>query len=135
MGDDTKRDIGSLSILVIDDNEFTRIVVTKTLGALGVMGVATAANGAEALAHMESAEPQPDVLLVDLRMPGMSGLELLTRLSERGYGGAVIFISGTDEETLAAARDVAKDRNVNVLGSLAKPVDMQSLADLLTQVR
>ncbi len=135
MSDDTKRDISSLSILVIDDNEFTRIVVTKALGALGATGVATAANGAEALAHMETAEPPPDVLLVDLRMPGMSGLELLTRLSERGYGGAVILISGTDEETLAAAWELAKDRNVNVLGSLAKPVDAQSLADLLTQVR
>ena len=135
MSDDTKRDISSLSFLVIDDNEFTRIVVTKALGALGATGVATAANGAEALAYMESAESLPDVLLVDLRMPGMSGLELLTRLSERGYGGAVILISGTDEETLAAARDLAKDRNVNVLGTLAKPVDAQSLADLLTQVR
>ena len=134
MSDDTKRDISSLSFLVIDDNEFTRIVVTKALGALGAMGVATAANGAEALAHMESAESPPDVLLVDLRMPGMSGLELLIRLSEQGYGGAVILISGTDEETLAAARDLAKDRNVNVLGALAKPVDTQSLADLLTQV-
>lgn len=135
MSDDTKRDISSLAFLVIDDNEFTRIVVTKALGALGATGVATAANGAEALAYMESAESPPDVLLVDLRMPGMSGLELLTRLSERGYGGAVILISGTDEETLAAARDLAKDRNVNVLGTLAKPVDAQSLADLLTQVR
>ena len=135
MSDDTKRDISSLSFLVIDDNEFTRIVVTKALGALGATGVATAAHGAEALAYMESAESPPDVLLVDLRMPGMSGLELLTRLSERGYGGAVILISGTDEETLAAARDLAKDRNVNVLGTLAKPVDAQSLADLLTQVR
>lgn len=135
MSDDTKRDISSLSFLVIDDNEFTRIVVTKALGALGAMGVATAANGAEALAYMESAESPPDVLLVDLRMPGMSGLELLIRLSEQGYGGAVILISGTDEETLAAARDLAKDRNVNVLGTLAKPVDAQSLADLLTQVR
>jgi CheY-like chemotaxis protein len=135
MSDDTKRDISSLSFLVIDDNEFTRIVVTKALGALGATGVATAANGAEALAYMESAESPPDVLLVDLRMPRMSGLELLIRLSEQGYGGAVILISGTDEETLAAARDLAKDRNVNVLGTLAKPVDAQSLADLLTQVR
>jgi FixJ family two-component response regulator len=84
---------------------------------------------------MENAEPPPDVLLVDLRMPGMSGLELLTRLSERGYGGAVILISGTDEETLAVVWELAKDRNVNVLGALAKPVDAQSLADLLTQVR
>lgn len=135
MSDDTKRDISSLSFLVIDDNEFTRIVVTKVLGALGATGVATAANGAEALAYMESAESPPDVLLVDLRMPGMSGLELLTRLSERGYGGAVILISGTDEETLAVVWELAKDRNVNVLGALAKPVDAQSLADLLTQVR
>ena len=135
MSDDTKRDISSLSFLVIDDNEFTRIVVTKALGALGATGVATAANGAEALAYMESAGSPPDVLLVDLRMPGMSGLELLTRLSERGYGGAVILISGTDEETLAVVWELAKDRNVNVLGALAKPVDAQSLADLLTQVR
>ena len=135
MSGDTKRDISSLSFLVIDDNEFTRIIITKALGALGATGVATVANGAGALADMESAEPPPDVLLVDLRMPGMSGLELLTRLSERGYGGAVILISGTDEETLAAARELAKDRNVNVLGSLAKPVDTQSLADLLSQVR
>ncbi|MCH8113030.1 MAG: response regulator [Proteobacteria bacterium] len=135
MSDDAKRDISSLSFVVIDDNEFTRIVVTKTLGALGATDVATAANGAEALAHMESAESPPDVLLVDLRLPGMSGLELLTRLWERGYGGAVILFSGADEKTLAAARELAKDRNVNVLGSLAKPVDKQSLADLLTQVR
>jgi len=134
MTDDSPREMGTLSLLLIDDNEFTRIVVTKVLGNLGISSVATAANGAEALAHMDSTDSKPDVLLVDLRMPAMSGLELLERLSDRGYGGAVILISGTDKDTLAAAQELANRRSVNVLGYITKPVDKQSLADLLARV-
>lgn len=127
--------VQSRSFLVIDDEPFIQTLVVRLLRQLGATAVATAANGIEALAHLDSAAPQPDVLLIDLTMPEMGGVELMRHLADRGYKGAVILVSGADPETLAIAEGMAKYRDTNVLGFITKPVKPDTLRDMLAKIR
>jgi CheY-like chemotaxis protein len=63
------------SILIVDDSEFNRDALSRRLGQKGFL-VETAADGASALQRASS--EQYDLVLLDVEMPGMSGLEVLT---------------------------------------------------------
>lgn len=128
---DAPSKVGSLSFLVIDDEAFVQTLHVRLLRQLGASKIATAANGVEALAHLEAADTPPDVLLVDLSMPEMTGTELMHKLAERAYRGAVILVSGADPETLEIAEGMAKYRGVTTLGYVTKPVKPEALAELL----
>ncbi|MHC4831842.1 MAG: sigma-54-dependent transcriptional regulator, partial [Planctomycetota bacterium] len=81
----------AVRVLVVDDEPNLRRVMSKELARAG-FEVATAASGEEALAQLES---QPcDVLLLDLKMPGIGGLEVLRRLRRQGLGCEVIILTG-----------------------------------------
>ena len=135
MSDDATAEIGSLSFLVIEDEMTSRKLNVLALEKMGATNIKTASNGVEALALVESAEPPPDVLLVDLSMPKMGGVELLRRLADRGYRGAVILVSVAEAETLVVTEALAKYRSINVLGYIAKPLEPQALAEILGKLR
>jgi CheY-like chemotaxis protein len=120
-----------MAMIVIDDDPLARELAVRLLGRLGHGDVTEAANGVEALAQLDAADPPPEVLFVDLEMPEMGGVELLRHLAERNYGGRVVLVSSADADTLAVAEGMAKYRGVNVVGYITKPVSSRSLADLL----
>lgn len=126
--------LGSFSSLVVDDEAFIRDLLVRLLRLKGATKIATASSGVEALAHLDPADPKPDVLLIDLLMPDMGGVELMRRLAERAYKGALILVSGSDQETLAVAEAMAKSRGVNLLGYITKPVAPEALAGMLAKL-
>ncbi len=110
-------------VLVADDEEAARRTLGEILTEDGYE-VALAADGDEALRLV--AQESPDVLLTDLRMPGMDGLELLTRV-RAGYPEVAIVIMtahGTIRSAVRALRDGAEDY-------LTKPIDVEELEHLL----
>ncbi len=131
MSDETTFDMKSLSFLVVDDEAFARDFAVKILERMGAGEIALSSDGDEALAYLETAKPRPDVLLVDIRMPRMNGIEMMRVLEERGYGGAIILLSGLDEISVDVAEWVGKHRELNVLGSIYKPLTPEALAGLL----
>lgn len=124
--------ISALKFLVVDDEDFIRKLAVRILGQMGAAKVDTASDGAEALARQES--EGTDVMLVDLSMPGMGGAQLLRELAARGYRGAVILVSGADEETLSFAQGLAQHHEVNVLGYIVKPLKPDALAEMLKKL-
>ncbi|MFB3853954.1 MAG: sigma-54-dependent transcriptional regulator [Vicinamibacterales bacterium] len=78
-------------LLLVDDDEVFRRVMTGELRRLGYEVVA-AASGAEAI--RKAAETGPDVVLLDLRLPDMSGLEVLEALNEAAAGTEVVMMTG-----------------------------------------
>lgn len=108
------------SYLIVDDEAFTCHLVEQILARNGARCVRSARSGAAALRALD--ERGPDVILCDLNMPEMDGLELLRHLAERGYDGGVILMSGEDRRILDAAREVAHARSLKVLGVVAKPL-------------
>lgn len=103
------------------------------LRALGVFSIETALEGREALNKLDSMSIPPHVILVDLRMPGMGGTELLDRLAERKYPGRVIICSGVDDETLAAVEAMARKNGLNLGSSITKPPNRKRLTSVLNE--
>jgi YesN/AraC family two-component response regulator len=123
--------ITELNVLIVEDNQFTALTLRKTLESLGLKHVQVASNGFEALEAESDTESSPDVMLLDLRMPNMGGLELLSRLADRRFSGSIIVTSGVDEETMNSIKNVASASNLNVLGYLSKPLTAAKLGPLL----
>ena len=100
-------------VLLVDDNE---AMVARAAAALRrcCVVVGSAPNGRAAL---EAAQVlNPDVIVLDISMPGMSGLEIATRLREIGSTAAVVFLTVHDEEDIIAAAKAA-----GAIGYVIKP--------------
>ncbi len=129
----SESNFSSLRCLVVDDHPFQRTVMRKVLLRLGIGNVDEAGDGQEALNLLDAG--CPDVVLCDLQMPSMDGVELLRHLGQRGYRGGVILMSGVDPRILATAEDVARSYRLLLLGTLPKPVQSERLRGFLSQAR
>jgi DNA-binding NarL/FixJ family response regulator len=91
-------------ILLVDDHPLTRSALSGLLAQHGFDVVGEAEDGAEAVAR--AAELQPDLILLDLSMPGVDGLTALPRLREAAPSCEVVVLtaSGTEENLLGAIR-------------------------------
>lgn len=80
-------------------------------------------------------EDRPDLVALDLGMPGMDGVQLLRFLSEQGYEAPVIIISGFDRRVLDSAFRLGEAIGLTMAGPLEKPVRYEELQELLGQLR
>ncbi len=126
--------ITDLRIMIVEDNPFTAIEIGKILDSFGITRTTLANNGREALDLLNRAEVPCDVILLDLRMPRMGGVEFLYRLADKKYTGKVMVLSGADEETFAAVETLARQHNISLLGCLHKPPDSRLINSLLMQI-
>jgi len=115
-------------VLIIDDDEDTREALSEALTDAGLL-VDAVATGAAALRRIEEAG-EPDVILLDLRMPGMDGVEFIRRLVECKYGGSVILVSGENSRILESVERLIEAHRLIALGCLQKPVQPRELASL-----
>jgi DNA-binding NarL/FixJ family response regulator len=114
-------------VLVVDDHPLTREALAALLRSHGFELAGIAADGEEAI--VTAAETQPDVVLLDLLMPGLDGLSALPRLREVAPGCEVVVLtaSGTEENLLAAIRGGAA-------GYLLKTESPERIAEFLEGV-
>jgi two-component system response regulator AlgR len=113
-----------MNVLIVDDEPLARERLTRMVGELEGYRVLepSASNGEEALVLIDSL--RPDVVLLDIRMPGLDGLQVAARLCEREAPPAVIFCTAHDEFALEAF-------DVSAVGYLVKPVRPEALAAAL----
>jgi DNA-binding NarL/FixJ family response regulator len=116
-----------LRTVIADDHPFYRRGLARSLRASGIDVVAEAPNGDAAIRAVE--ETAPDVVVLDLNMPGMSGVEATARLAERGTSTRVLVLSVSAEQAdvadaiLAGASGyVLKDRPVEELVAAIRTV-------------
>jgi two-component system, response regulator PdtaR len=114
-----------VKVLIADDDRLIRAMVRDLLAELGHAAV-EASNGAEAVAACE--RERPDVLILDLLMPKLSGLDALHTLRARGVDAPVVLLSAISGGSVRAL-DGAEA--VDVL--LEKPVTRQALARALAR--
>src|SRR5262249_61717854 len=94
----------SVSVLIVDDHPITRSALAALLEQQAFSVVGEAADGHEAVARAH--ELQPDLVLLDLSMPGLDGLSALPLLRAAAPDSEVVVLtaSGTEENLLAAIR-------------------------------
>ena len=122
-----------LRILVLDDEPFMLKLLARLLANQGFTRVVTSDNGPSALAMVADETTAPQLILCDLNMPEMDGVEFVRALVDHGYRGSLILVSGEDERTLQSARKLVQAHHINVLGTLQKPVSPPMLTRLIEQ--
>lgn len=122
----------TLRVMLIDDERPARARLRQLLGdiagQLATEVVAEAGNGVEALEWLSQADAEADVALVDIRMPGMDGLQLALHLARLPSPPAVIFVTAYDQYAVKAFELSAVDY-------LLKPVRAPRLLDALSKVK
>ena len=116
-------------VLYVEDEADIRTIAEIALQEFGGLIVQTAGSGAEALA-MAAADP-PDVILLDVMMPGMSGPTTLERLRRdpATAGVPVIFMTAKVQ-----AHEVAEYKTLGALDVIPKPFDPVTLADTVKDI-
>ena len=82
---------GKVSVLLVDDDAAFRRIMAGELGRLGYE-VTAAGSGEEAVSR--AGQSEPDVVLLDLQLPTMNGLDVLKTLRQRGCGAEIIMLTG-----------------------------------------
>ena len=80
-------------------------------------------------------EEAPEMVAIDLGMPGMDGIELLRFLAAEEARQPILIISGFDRRILESAFNLGNELGLNMVGPIAKPARLDELNMLLAQVR
>ncbi len=107
------------SVLVVDDDPLVRDLLVQFLSLRGYRALGVK-DGHEALRMVEQAPP--DVILLDMVMPGMAGIEVLQALRDKEYPGGIIIMTGSRNEELLEDAWALGPQEV-----LVKPIDLERL--------
>jgi len=123
--------LSGLSIMVVEDHNFQRRVALRLLKELGLTALSEAADGKTALAALEKAAAPPDVVLVDLDLPEMDGIEFIGHVASRKLARAVALTSALDPALLNTVQGMTRAYGLRVLGVIEKPLTTAKLAEVL----
>ena len=124
---------GSLSVLVVDDDDLQRQFLARLLARAGIGPLFWATNGRSALEALREEQQPIDVVVCDLLMPEMDGIEFLKQVSDEGYTPSIVISSGADEDTQREMESVARTHGLRVLGFIPKPVSVDALLTVLAR--
>lgn len=117
----------NLKILVVDDSDFSRSLINKMLTESGfsVMGEANGANAALLMVK----EKKPHVVITDIVMPEISGIELTEKINQNFEGTYVIVVSSLSQEHI-----VLEAISAGAADFIAKPIHQKQLIDSLEKI-
>jgi DNA-binding NarL/FixJ family response regulator len=116
------RDTRGLAVMVVDDHPMWRDAVARDLTAAGFEVVATAGDGPQAVRRAEAT--RPDVLVLDLNLPGLPGVEVCRRLAGEGSTLRVLVLSASGEHA-----DVLEAVKSGATGYLVKSAGTEELIE------
>lgn len=122
----------SIKTLYVEDNASNEAVMTEMLAAIGQKNLTVANSGKEALAIIENPKTQLDVIILDLGLPDMTGMELAKKIrmgNSKSKDIPMIAISGN---TIPDAKDKSISAGIN--GFLKKPIDKELLRIVLERL-
>lgn len=119
------------AILIVDDSSLHRAHAAGLCRALGIPVVYEAASGTEALELLARLQPLPNLMIVDIEMPGMDGIELIEELRIRNLELDLIIASGRESALIDSVQAIGTRLGFKVLAALEKPLTQSLLAEAL----
>ncbi|MCW9057985.1 MAG: response regulator [Gammaproteobacteria bacterium] len=117
----------SLRILLVDDHTLFRVGLQGLLAHRGIEIVAAVGDGREGLRLAD--ELKPDVVLLDMRMPELNGIEMLRELRNRGFDKPIVMLTTSTEE-----RDLVESLRSGAQGYLLKDMEPDELVLALRDI-
>jgi len=119
-----------LITLVVEDDDLQRLALARLLLVLGARKVLEAENGSKALALMREV-PKVDLIVCDLDMPEMDGMEFMRHLGQARSTASVIINSSMEQALIGSVGKMAQVYGVNLLGLIEKPTTLAKLDELI----
>jgi EAL domain-containing protein (putative c-di-GMP-specific phosphodiesterase class I) len=122
--------VGKQRILVIDDDSDSGELVSAVALAMGFQCTATM----DSKTFLEKLAPDTTLILLDLLMPEMDGIQLLRMLGERKCKARIVLMSGVGKRILESAEQFAQILGLPILGHLQKPLQVDELKEVLQRL-
>lgn len=120
----------ALDILIADDDPLFAKILMRQLSQQNDGSINHVESGDKVLERLKSGDA-PDLLILDLNMPGTDGVALLRELSELDFDRGIWMISGEDRQILRSAERLATSYQLKVIGTGSKPVAPETIATTL----
>jgi DNA-binding response OmpR family regulator len=127
-----ERDLTQPRLLLIDDEPALAAFLADAARGCGFQPVVTS-NDSEFRAEFLASHP--NMVALDLGMPGMDGVELLRFLAKEQYRSPVLIVSGFDRRVLESAFRLGEALGLTMAGPVEKPVRLEDLEAVLNQLR
>ncbi|KFL36187.1 EAL domain-containing response regulator [Arenimonas donghaensis] len=124
--------LSELRVLLVEDHGFQRRLGLRLLGDLGLEHLHEAADGFQALDLLRGLPDSPDVVLVDLDMPGMDGVEFIGIVAQERLAQSIAVVSAMEPALLHTVQVMAKASGLRVLGCIEKPLTPGKLTTVLS---
>lgn len=119
-------------LLLIDDEPVLAEYMADAASGCGFMPVVTSDDSQFREEFMAN---RPDIVALDLGMPGMDGVELIRFLADQDYRSPVLIVSGFDRRVLESAFRLGEALGLSMAGPLEKPVRLEQLEAMLNQLK
>ena len=126
-------EISEIRFLVAEDHEFQRRTLVRMLTSLGALEVLEAGDGRAALEMFRDPRRPVHIIVCDLDMPEMDGMEFIRHVGEMGAQVSVILASALDRHLGASVETMTTAYGMNLLGAIEKPATPQKLRDLIAR--
>jgi EAL domain-containing protein (putative c-di-GMP-specific phosphodiesterase class I)/DNA-binding NarL/FixJ family response regulator len=128
-------EITQLRFLIVEDQGFQRWLTGNLLVGLGAKSVLSANDGVAALEILRGADPPIDVVVSDLDMPGMDGMELIRKMAGLKYPASLLVVSSMEDRLIASVGTMAQSYGVSLLAALQKPLTAKKVLAALESYR
>src|SRR6266513_178993 len=119
-------------LLLIDDEPALADFLANAAQSVGFEPIVTAEDQEFRDAFIAG---RPEMVALDLGMPGMDGVELTRFLAEQDYLGPVLIVSGFDRRVVESAFRLGETLGLNMVGPVDKPVRLEVLEELLSKLK
>ena len=124
--------LADLRVLLVEDHGFQRRLGLRLLADLGLTHLLEAGDGFQALDLLRAQPEPPDVILVDLDMPGMDGVEFIGIVAQERLASSIAVVSAMEPALLHTVQVMAKASGLRVLGCIEKPLTPGKLTTVLS---
>jgi EAL domain-containing protein (putative c-di-GMP-specific phosphodiesterase class I)/ActR/RegA family two-component response regulator len=118
-------------ILLVDDDPNMMQIQLRMLRNLGYLQLTSAGSATEALLQLEHDPHSAELIVCDLDMPEIDGIEFLQTLSASPFRGSVLLLSGVSARVMHTVQKLLGDTKLTILGALTKPTSRAALLALL----